>query len=895
MLTDGRVLVSGPERSNNWYTLTPDAAGSYQNGKWTSLGTSPLGRLFHPGFILRDGRYWTGGGEYLTTGTDYAESEIFDPTATTNPWSVAPDMPMQIADTPAAMLANGQILVLSRLGPNSYLFNSFGTLPNWTAAAPWSSTIGDSESSSLLLPDGSVIVGTRQFQRYLPGSPDTWVNTALPPGGMGALANATTDEMGPMVLLHDGRALVLGANSHNGLYTVPAVATDPGTWTMAADTPPPYNHGDAPSLVEPDGMVLSVVTADPSGIGAANAVFYEYDPTADTWTPVDTPFSFSDSERVSLLCLPNGQVWVSGQGSANAWLYTPAGTSQSAWRPTLTSITPGVGEFTVSGTQLNGLTTGGDFGDDGKMATNFPVAWLTDGAGNVNYARSYNFDQMAPRPGMAGSFVFAVPNSLADGTYTLHASANGVEAANTLPITFSGLRAISLTGISKQSPGALVFTKVTLSGAAPAGGATVNLASTDPTVATVPASVTVPAGSTWVNFYITTTGYGKTTIKAATAANPGFSASKSFGWSVASLSGPATAPGSATATWTVGLDSTVLALSGSVVVNLQSSNPAVATVPATVTVVNNTSTATFPVTVVNPAAGSTTITASLIGSSKSGNFGYSILGVNGAAVPQSGTTTPWAVFLNDAAPAGGVVVNLQSSNPAAATVPATVTVPSGSSTGFFTVTLVSAQSGPTTITGSMVGSSGNGTFGYQVQSVTGPAVPATGTTATWTATLNGAAPAGGVVLSLQSSNPAGATVPPTVTVPAGASSATFSVTMVSPTALRSTITAALGSSSQSGTFGYAVQSLSIPSTIIPVGGTSTATVTLNGNAPTGGLLITPVTSDPTRASVPASITIPEGASTGTFLVTGVGPGVGTLRARVGTAGALSPAVIFRVN
>jgi hypothetical protein len=57
----------------------------------------------------------------------------------------------------------------------------------------------------------------------------------------------------------------------------------------------------------------------------------------------------------------------------------------------------------VRGTQLNGLTTGGDFGDDGKMATNFPVVSVVDSFDQVTYARSHDFDQMAPRPHIAGS------------------------------------------------------------------------------------------------------------------------------------------------------------------------------------------------------------------------------------------------------------------------------------------------------------------------------------------------------------------------------------------------------------------------------------------------------------------------------------------------------------
>ena len=64
-----------------------------------------------------------------------------------------------------------------------------------------------------------------------------------------------------------------------------------------------------------------------------------------------------------------------------------------------------------------------------------------------------------------------------------------------------------------------------------------------------------------------------------------------------------------------------------------------------------------------------------------------------------------------------------------------------------------------------------------------------GASVTGTATLNTAAPAGGAVVQLISSNTAAATVPASVTVPAGATSATFTVSTLSQS---STTTVAVG-------------------------------------------------------------------------------------------------------
>src|SRR5262249_42478051 len=145
------------------------------------------------------------------------------------------------------------------------------------------------------------------------------------------------------------------------------------------------------------------------------------DPAVNDWTFIDNvPGSIPIDSLTLFLALPNGQIWVSGTGDAHPWLYTPAGTPQPSWRPTITSVSgpafaggPAFGAFTLSGVQLNGLTTGADFGDDNKMATNYPIVWLTDGAGHVTYGRTFNFDQMAPRPNWAGSALFTVPSDLA--------------------------------------------------------------------------------------------------------------------------------------------------------------------------------------------------------------------------------------------------------------------------------------------------------------------------------------------------------------------------------------------------------------------------------------------------------------------------------------------------
>jgi hypothetical protein len=154
-----------------------------------------------------------------------------------------------------------------------------------------------------------------------------------------------------------------------------------------------------------------------------------------------------------------------------------------------------------------------------------------------------------------------------------------------------------------------------------------------------------------------------------------------------------------------------------------------------------------------------------------------------------GNTSKGTVTLSAPAPSGGAAVSLTSSNSAVAKVPASVTVSGGGTSGSFTVTTSSV----TTDTGIQLNAAYSGaivsaTLTVQPTTVSPPPsavslvslslAPSTvksGGSSQGTVTLSGPAPTGGVQVNLLSSNTSVATVPTSVTVPAGASAATFAV------------------------------------------------------------------------------------------------------------------------
>lgn len=149
-----------------------------------------------------------------------------------------------------------------------------------------------------------------------------------------------------------------------------------------------------------------------------------------------------------------------------------------------------------------------------------------------------------------------------------------------------------------------------------------------------------------------------------------------------------------------------------------------------------------------------------------------------------------------------------------------------------------------------------------------PATVTGGASATGTVTLDRAAPAGGAVVSLSASNPSAATVPASVTVPAGSASATFTVAGKPVAATASLFVAAsyrgVGRTAPLTVEAPVLSGLTLtPATVAGGCGTSTGRVTLSGKAPAGGLAVALSNGNP-AAAVPANVTVPAGASSATF-------------------------------
>jgi MYXO-CTERM domain-containing protein len=422
LLTDGRVLGHGCGGLQTWMILTPDKAGNYATGTWKNVANSAHARGGAQQHVLKDGRLFVGGGEYIDgpacTTALCNTAEIYDPVA--NTWKNTANAPHDIGDTGSATLADGTILESTRAGSQITIYDPVAD--TWTAKA--SSLVGSGDENSWAsLQDGDVLqVGYAGSGAdiYIP-SMDKWVKTTVPSG-------FNTGDMAGISQMFDGRVYVYGLKNKAYIWTPGATVTDPGSWvtTSLITTNGATENEDEYTDTLPNGKVWSALVAVMYG---PSVTLQQFDPSTNTATAVTGLPAETNPDPISYLNLPNGQVMIAPENGRNNWVLTPDGQPDDSWRPTVTSVAynSATSNYTLTGTQISGLINGGDEGDDMTMAENYPIVWLKDTSGNVYYCKSSNFSNMMATKGSTPETAdFTLPAGLPNATYSLYVSAVGV-------------------------------------------------------------------------------------------------------------------------------------------------------------------------------------------------------------------------------------------------------------------------------------------------------------------------------------------------------------------------------------------------------------------------------------------------------------------------------------
>jgi hypothetical protein len=438
LLTDGTVMMH-PYNSNNWWRLTPDNTGSYINGTWTQLASmsSSYKPLYFASAVLNDGKVIVEGGEYNNLSQDETNKGAFyDPAA--NTWTTVnpPTGWTEIGDSPAIVLANGTFM----LGQNQSTKSALLTESSLTWTTTGTGKADDFvEEGMVMLPDQTILTVDTQknlnAEKYIPGL-GKWINAG---NTIVQLQDPGSEEIGPEILLPNGTVIVFGANAsgagRTSIYTPPPVRSQAGSWAAGPSMPGSNDMADAPASILPDGNVLCDMSP---GIFNSPVSFYEYNGTGFTSVP-SPAHDGTTSYEGRMLALPTGQILFSvADGSTkDVAVYTPSGTANPVWAPTITSVPTTLthgNSYIIKGTQFNGVSMGAAYGDDAQMNSAYPLVRITNTAtGHVFYAKTHNHSTMAVATGTRPTLThFDVPSGIETGASTVEVVANGIASG---PVT----------------------------------------------------------------------------------------------------------------------------------------------------------------------------------------------------------------------------------------------------------------------------------------------------------------------------------------------------------------------------------------------------------------------------------------------------------------------------
>jgi len=442
LLTDGSVLaISGDcyAVTGKWYRLVPDSTGSYVNGKWVAAGTLPAkyNPLYFASAVLPSGNVIIMGGEYNSCNSAWTTQGAFY-YARTNKWANV-DPPAgwgTIGDAQSVVLPNGKFM-LANCCTTDEAIATVSTGITWTPTGAGKADVND-EEGWLLLPGGNILTvdannSNLTHSEIYSSTTGTWSSAGSTIVQLDDTDTKTNShELGPMVLRPDGTVIAAGATTNNAIYTIST-----GKWAVAPKFGGDLDVADGPAALLPDGNVL--FDASP-GVYNNGFKFFEWDGSTFHSVP-DVPNAPVESSYAgNMLVLPTGQILFT-DGSADVEIYTPVGGPCTRCAPTITSVastlTHGSLNNLVHGTQLNGLSQGGFYGDDAQAASNYPLVRVTDSAGDVVYCRTHNFSTMGVATGSKiVSAQFDVPASIALGSATLEVVTNGI-ASNSVTVTIN--------------------------------------------------------------------------------------------------------------------------------------------------------------------------------------------------------------------------------------------------------------------------------------------------------------------------------------------------------------------------------------------------------------------------------------------------------------------------
>jgi len=799
--------------------------------------------------------------------------------------------PSSVGPSSGPMNVGQGVLQAAQAGSYLNLLRADGTVYNWNTDTPPSAYVKDVVR---LLPTNNFCYYMRADGSFFAQGSQSLTNQ---PTGLTGLLDMATGLFHAVAIKSDGTVIAWGTNT-NGQATVPAGLTS------AVQVAAGSNHSlalTADGTVYAWGLNTSGQTSVPAGLsgvvqiaaGGDRSMALKSDGTVVTWGANNfgqgtVPTGLTGVVKIAASAAQS--MAIKADGTLVVWGYRI--TVNKPTTNVLADVFPMSNgylalprvtvAFQSATVRSNGTVTG---------TVTLPIAPAV-GSGGADVSLSTTSVNLSA-PGTVH-----VAEGAHTATFTAYANAVAADEVASVIATYNSSTSYATVTISDSSDH---LTQVSMSGTSVIGGSTtsitgtvyasgnvasdtvVSLTSSDTNYVTVPATVTIPAGQSSASFAVTTKAVsldGRVTLNATSRGEQVTTSLDVTALKLASFSfDPATVKAGDATNFLFTLNAPV---SANTTINLSTTDTSsvILSLPSTVTMPAGSSSLSVNVkTNVNAAGTSIDITAK-IGTVSSITQTLSVTPrvitsiVFTPASVIAGNPATARVTLDSVVPATAVV-KLTNSDPSSATVPATVSIPAGTNSFQFSVATKSTASATTLhVTGTLntlstVGDLVIQTFGPQTLTFN-PSFVTAGASSTGTVTVNFAS-ATDTTVTLTNDSPAYATVPASVMIPAGSTSATFTVTTVSgSTDQTAKITATANAVSATGFLnirGIRVQSVGFaPSSTIDAGDSSTGFIVMT-RAPLVDTTVALSNSNPDKVTIPSSLVVAAGSITGYFPVT----------------------------
>jgi uncharacterized delta-60 repeat protein len=383
-------------------------------------------------------------------------------------------------------------IAVARYNADGSLDSAFGT--GGETAIPFPDSATEQGNALALTADGKIVVAGAAFKTFATppdfalvrynsdGSLDSRITTDVAGG---------TDEVKAVGIQSDGKVVAAGRSFRSNFDLTLARYNIEGPITTPDTTPPTAPTGLTATFNATTNTIDLSWTAATDNVGVTGYRIFRDGGLIPTTTPINGT-TFSDAGQTGTHSYAVSAVDAAGNESAlsNTASATVVEGSGDVTPPTAPASLTANGNLATKTIELSWTASTDDVAVTGYRVfrdnATTPIATVTGTTFNDS--------------GLLGTHVYTVAAIDAAGNQS--AMSNSATATITIP-EGSTIANLTVNPTTVTAPASAIGT-VTLNGAAPAGGVTVTLRSSDTGKATVPPSVTVPEGAKSATFTITT-------------------------------------------------------------------------------------------------------------------------------------------------------------------------------------------------------------------------------------------------------------------------------------------------------------------------------------------------------------------------------------------------------